>query len=420
MENAALDLGTEFEFDLLTLSNNFDTFTVQQLITALEATTTLTKLTVYNDRDVYQPHFPRLRVVEAICRCLANLRLQNEHHPLQTVEFEDVDAIAVRQFLVALKQFGIRRFVFWSDEPFPIHYLMDFCRDNSNLKVLELQEMQFTGEVATDPIGGSATNLNLDKLILENITFKTSFAATNFAHLLSHMSVSALELRALSPRVDIATGGNVEYDEDSVTKRIVSGFKMPSVEQLTLNFKCKVKHFQAALDAGMTTVKRLTVEFVQRNKPSATTERLEAERLEALTRMIRGAVKLNSLTIKTYGSYHPRLPRQLVQALEACASVTEIHVNNDGERQDFTEHEEQQLRQVTARNSELGQFVSNPSTFPIAKLLNLMRQFDKCPTGLYVLTRRLPEMFSFEKGNCLFPLTRKLRKRRKISDYFKK
>jgi hypothetical protein len=48
MENDALDLGTEFCIDFSKLANNHEDFTVQELITelitALEATTTLTKL----------------------------------------------------------------------------------------------------------------------------------------------------------------------------------------------------------------------------------------------------------------------------------------------------------------------------------------------------------------------------------------
>jgi hypothetical protein len=110
--------------------------------------------------------------------------------------------------------------------------------------------------------------------------------------------------------------------------------------------------------------------------------------------------------------------------LEACATVTEIHVNdNDGDGIPYAlpVPEVQPLRRITARNRVLGEFVANPSTLPNDKLLTLMRQFNNCPTGLYMLARRLPEVYSFQKGNSLFPLmvepnlTRKLRKRRKIS-----
>jgi hypothetical protein len=376
MENNVLNLETTFQIFLMELANNHEDYTVQQLITALKATTTLTTLWVYGGPASYEPT-PLLyrRVVEPICRCIANLRLQNEHHPLKAVEFSDVESGIVRQFLVALKQFGIRRVQIRSIEPLPTHILVDFCHDNSNLKVLELHSITFNDEVVADPIDGSATNLNLDKLILVDVRFKTSFAATNFAPFLARMSASALRLGALQD----------EYCE----------FKMPSVEELTLYPSCEIKSFQAALDAGMATVTQLSVFLMPRDDKNET-----PKKLESLTRMIRGAVKLNSLTIHSRGH---KLP-QLLQALEACATVTEIHVNdNDGDGIPYAlpVPDVQPLRRITARNSELGQFVANPSTFPNDTLLTLMRQFNNCPTGLYMLTRRLPEVFSFEKGNSL-------------------
>ena len=395
MENDALDLGTQFWLDI----GNQTDITVAQLITALNATTTLTRLVVScYDSSV---NVDSRRVVEPLCRCLADLRLQNEHHPLKAIHFHYLDSDSVGQFLVALKQFGITRVLLRlpiNRMSFPIHFFMDLCRDNSKLKVLNLKNVTFTGQVAADPIGGSATTtLNLDKLILNEINFDTKFAANNFAHLLSHMSVLALELGALLDEYDL--------------------FKMPSVEVLTVYAGSETKHFQAVLEAGMSTVTRLTVDFMPLDDENETTKKLKS-----LTHMIRGAVKLRSLTIHNHSSRNQLCPpRQLFQALEACASITEIHVNHDdGYPHDFTEPEVQQLRQITARNSELGQFVGNPSTFPNDKLLILMLQLDECPSGLYMLARRLPEVFSFEKGNCLFPsmepnLTRKLRKRRKIS-----
>ena len=191
---------------------------------------------------------------------------------------------------------------------------------------------------------------------------------------------------------------------------------MPSVERLFVDGLCEVENFEAALDAGMATVLRLTVQLSEYDVDSTTMK------LKSLTRMIRGAGKLNSLTIYAYDSKHFSPPRQLLfQALEACPTVTEIHVNMVPHWNNFTEPEVKQLRRITARNTELEIFLANPITYPKDKLLTLMRQFNNCPSGLFMLARRLPERFSFEKGNTLFPstepnhLTRKLRKRRKIS-----
>ena len=47
-----------------------------------------------------------LRVVEPLSRCLANLRLLNEHHPLQTVKCCYMDSNIVQHFQV---NFGTQR-----------------------------------------------------------------------------------------------------------------------------------------------------------------------------------------------------------------------------------------------------------------------------------------------------------------------
>ena len=407
MENDEFFPRTHFRIELMKLAENRASYTIQQLITALEATTTLTELSVDGNRRRREPPPLSIRrvLVEPICQCLANLRLLNEHHPLQEVDFYNVHPDVVRPFLVAFKQFGIHKMIFSHLERFPIHFLLDFCRDNSNLKVLHLSEMKLTdggAAVALPPSdypNGDSSTLNLDMLLLDQIKFETSIAENNFAHFVAQLSVSALVLGGLQ-------------DEEYYA------FKMPAVEQLTLWPECEPKSWEAALDAGMATVIRLTVVFELYREDGDTTEKLKS-----LTRMIRGAVKLNSLTIYNDSSRNPlRLPRQFFQALEACSTVTEIHGNHhDGDRPLFTASEVRQLRRITARNSELGQFLANPSIFPNNKVLTLMRQFNNCPTGLYVLTRRLPEIFSFEMGNSLFPLivepnpTRNLRKRRKIS-----
>ena len=376
-----------FWLDLKKLADNEASYTIQQLITALETTTILRTLVVDGDpagREL--PPFSQQRVVEPLCQCLANLRLQNEHHFLEAVQFSHVNVDIIRQFLVALKPFGISEVKFHSVEPFPVHCLLDFCHDNSNLKVLQLLFLTITDGGAAvsfppndrprDPSGDSA---NLDNVILNHVKFKTPLAATNLANFVAQLSVSALELGTL---ID-------DCDE----------FTMPSVELLTLYSGCGTEHFQAALDAGMATVTRLNILFERYREENETTKKLES-----LTRMIRGAVKLNRLIVCNLGSLNPLSPpRQFFQAFEACPTVTEIYVNSDVDRHDFTEPEERQLRQVAARNSELEQFVANPSTFPNDNLLYLISQFDNCPSGLYMLTRRLPEAFSFAKGNTLFP-----------------
>ena len=90
---------------------------------------------------------------------------------------------------------------------------------------------------------------------------------------------------------------------------------MPSVEKLTLEPDCRLDHFHAALETGMVTVTELTA-FIDYNDIDRATAKLES-----LTRMIRGAVRLISLMLTTD---LPSLPRQLVEAVDACATVTHI------------------------------------------------------------------------------------------------
>jgi hypothetical protein len=179
----ALRTESTFSIELTTLAKNLADFTVQQLITALEATTTLTTLVVRGPTIMYEPLSVQ-RVMESLCRCLANLRRQNEHHPLKAIYLKDVRRDMVRQLLVALKQFGISIVIFRSTDPFPVHWLLDFCHENNNLKVLELHLMPFTDEVVANSIGGSASTMSLDKLILNHVKFQSSFAATNLHILL--------------------------------------------------------------------------------------------------------------------------------------------------------------------------------------------------------------------------------------------
>ena len=102
----ALDLGREFRIDLGDLSLNRG-WTINQLIASLEATTTLTKLTIWVSGFESTPDNKR-RIIEPLCRCIANLRSHNPNHPLRTLEiFQAVDdeyvALYLRPLLEAAK-----------------------------------------------------------------------------------------------------------------------------------------------------------------------------------------------------------------------------------------------------------------------------------------------------------------------------
>ena len=93
--NGLVDLGADFTVKLFDLQvrantqfedswtdNRRDWCTIEQLIAALPGTTTLTELRVEFEDYSPTPENNR-RIVEPLYRCISNLRLQNEHHPLR-------------------------------------------------------------------------------------------------------------------------------------------------------------------------------------------------------------------------------------------------------------------------------------------------------------------------------------------------
>ena len=221
-------------------------------------------------------------------------------------------------------------------------------------------------------------------LVLREIELESSSAATEFANFLAHVNVSSLELHQISTA---RSSSFADDEEKELTRRIVSEFKMPSVQFLTLSLVCQIEHFNAALEAGSATLKILVVRIsADRNDRMA--------RLESLTRMIRGAEKLNTLYIRIGANDRQTLPvRQLINAMEGCATITKI------EETGFTRRQHNQLRRITARNRKLARLAvaAGPSsTCPTHSLPDLIVQFDQCPSGRYMLARRLPEVLSFD------------------------
>jgi hypothetical protein len=264
---------------------------------------------------------------------------------------------------------------------------------------LELDNVRFSGAGTALPLSlnnGPPDNsliLTLDMLRLECVEFVNSTAATAFANLVAHIvKVSALFLGNVYAR----NNDDEEEEDDNdtqIAKRILSELKMPSAELLRLHWHCRRKHFKAALDAGRTTVDELYV-VIHCGKDD------KRARLKLLASFIRRAVQLHTLQITFLDSNGPRisLPPLLFQAMEACTTVTQIQViryNHQGDIVPDVCPEMQQLQNTVSRNRELVQFAANPGIYPTGKLPELIRQFDNCPTGRYMLARRLPEVLSF-------------------------
>ena len=229
------------------------------------------------------------------------------------------------------------------------------------------------------------------RLIVEDVSFQNSTAVIQFADIVARRTkhISDLTLGLITvPRDHGGGGGN----DDDGTKRIAQEFgNMTSVEQLTLIYDCQIEHFRTVLDAGTGSVTELTVAIQCDHEEAAT-------KLELLARFIQDAVQLNHITIQSRGSvsiYPDRrvcLSPHLIQTLDACTTITQIQVDRI-----LIPDEVQQLysQQIAKRNTELNHFVTDPVAYPVRELLALMSLFDNCPTGRYMLARRLPEAFSF-------------------------
>jgi hypothetical protein len=317
-------LGADFDLYLDNLVHNRGRFTIEQFIAALQATSTLTKLSIW-----FPPHEPmpgnNRHVVETLSHCIANLRRHNQNHPLRTLGIACWDQVNEgKPFLVAAKQFGIHHFVI-SGKQLSIQSFVEFCRDNTHLKVLEIQFTWFAEEdytISVSPKDGptdSSFILALDLLSVEKVYFKDSTVATRFSNFIAHMTYTALNLG------EIGGAGN-----EPKTK-IASQLIQPSVQHLTLDFGC---------------------------------------------------------------------PIEVMDVIEACATVTQIQLHNDLPPFDFRPVEVQEkLREIVTRNRNLARFVANPRAYPGDELLALMTQFDKSPTGRYMLARCLPGIPSFFKIN---------------------
>ena len=396
-----LDFGTLFEIDFHSLWKRESSYTVQQLITALNGTTTLTELSVNFENFEPMDGNNQRAIVDPLCCCIANLRLQNEHHPLRKLalnqywedELPNGQLGVFQQFLAAAKQYRICCLQLFEIRYVPMEVFVDFCRGNNDLKDLEMDDVNFTDEdTAVDRPQDASFLLTLDKLTLDNITlYDDDSSATVFADLVARLNFSVLELGVV--QVWDSREGN---SCDLMMNRIGSELFKSPLDHLTLLVGCDFQHLQAALEAGVVSVADLSVYLDNVDTFS---------KVELIATMIRGAVQLSSFAIE-YTCH----TGTLCQAIEACATVTRIQVNKFEHH--FSPDQVQQLQKVTARNKELTWFRVNPSIYPARNLPALMCQFDNCPTGRYMLARRLPEFLSFDKL-CNGRMTEPHQKRRK-------
>ena len=193
-----LNLGTSLRIEI----DRLEEFTIEQFIAALQATTTLRSLEIFFPCS-QTPEIGHHRMI-LLCRCISRLRLQNEHHPLRKLilwgQGGYVGNELTDQFLHSAKQCGIVHVKLQEIDGLPVQFLVDFCRDNSSLKVLEICFMYLSGDRAgmslspNDRPQDSSVIPTLDELIVYSLYMIDSTAATEFKKFVASVNYSALGL----------------------------------------------------------------------------------------------------------------------------------------------------------------------------------------------------------------------------------
>jgi hypothetical protein len=136
--NEPPNVGTPFTIDLGRMARNRAGFTIEQRITALEATTTLTVLCVASVVFESTPEIIAAAPNRIVIAFLPSPQ-QTSYRTLRqlaVIKAKNVDC--VDQFLVATERFGIHHLVIMETR-LPIQSLAEFCLDNTYLylKVLD-------------------------------------------------------------------------------------------------------------------------------------------------------------------------------------------------------------------------------------------------------------------------------------------
>jgi hypothetical protein len=87
------------------------------------------------------------RIIDPLCRSLANLRHHNQNHPLRQLRLWSPDGVHnVKPFLFTAKQFGIHHLI---ESPLSTYSLVEFCRGNTFLKNFEIFSLTVLDEGPT-------------------------------------------------------------------------------------------------------------------------------------------------------------------------------------------------------------------------------------------------------------------------------
>jgi len=137
-----------------------------------------------------------------------------------------------------------------------LNVLNEFCHTNRHVKVLEMNgvglimdDLDLTNADLSEASPVIITT-TLDKLVLNDVEFKSQAAALEFAELVSCLKISSLEL-----------GEVVCHFAGDLPEMVAHLIKESPVKRLALLDRCNIATFRAALTTGKSTVEALSVDF---------------------------------------------------------------------------------------------------------------------------------------------------------------
>lgn len=257
--------------------------------------------------------------------------------------------------------------------------------ERTNIKILELRSLHFgSNDDAAAPAWQAQqdTTTTLDKLVLSQVTFNSRQEALMFEEIVQRLSISDLEITGLiCYPVD---------DDDAILKRIVTALIKSPIKRLELHtifFPIELVH--TALAAGVLELEELKVDihfFPDAHKAV----------VDAISNMAHLRVLRITFDSGLRSAVQPTAKQLLLRAINANATLTEIHVDIGGTGHIFSPEDLHLMRLLrdgrTQRNSALARFVQNPSQLSQKEVLVLMLQLENCPSGSYELVRKLPEL----------------------------
>jgi hypothetical protein len=101
-----------------------------------------------------------------------------------------------------------------------------------------------------------------------------------------------------------------------------------------------------------------------------------------------------------------------MDVIEASATITQIDLYYYVSTDFYQPAVQRKMHTITTRNHELARFTADPRVYPVEELLELMTQFDRCPTGRYRLARCFPEILFFFKMTSPDSFTAGVKRRR--------